>query len=146
MGTRFFAPIKPVRGAHPASCTVGTRSLLGVKGLGFGVNRSPPSRGMTLTPHPLLVPWSRKSRAILRLPLWAVRPVQSLSVCTRVHYSPSSSTEVKETVKLYLYSPSVPSWRVLGQWRTEGEGLGCSNPPLRNSEGPPKSHQTQPDL
>ena len=24
-------------------------------------------------------------------------------------------------------------------------GLGCSNPPLRNSEGPPKSCQTQPD-
>ena len=30
------------------------------------------------------------------------------------------------------------------QWRTEG-GLGCSNPP-RNSEGPPKLCQTQPDL
>ena len=29
------------------------------------------------------------------------------------------------------------------QWRTEG-GLGCSTPP-RNSEGPPKSCQTQPD-
>jgi len=29
-----------------------------------------------LTPHPLLVPWSRKSRAIRLLPLWAVRPVQ----------------------------------------------------------------------
>ena len=31
------------------------------------------------------------------------------------------------------------------QWRTEGCGLGGSNPPLRNSEGPPKSCQTQPD-
>ena len=30
------------------------------------------------------------------------------------------------------------------QWRTEG-GLGCSTPP-RNSEGPPKSCQTQPNL
>ena len=40
---------------------------------------------VTLTPHPLLVPWSWKSRAIPLLPLWAVRPVQSLSVCTRVH-------------------------------------------------------------
>jgi len=39
---------------------------------------------VTLTPHPLLVPWSRKSRAIPLLPLWAVRPVQSLSACTRV--------------------------------------------------------------
>jgi len=43
-------------------------------------------RGMTLTPHPLLEPWSRKSRAITLLPLWAVRPVQSLSACTRVHF------------------------------------------------------------
>ena len=42
--------------------------------------------GVTLTPHPLLVPCSRKSRAILLLPLWAVRPVQSLSACTRVHF------------------------------------------------------------
>ena len=36
---------------------------------------------------PLLVPWSRKSRAIPLLPLWAVRPVQSLSACTRVHFT-----------------------------------------------------------
>jgi len=41
--------------------------------------------GVTLTPHPLLVPWSRKNRAITLLPLGAVRPVQSLSACTRVH-------------------------------------------------------------
>jgi len=44
-------------------------------------------RGVTLTPHPLLVPWSSKSRAIPLLPLWAVRPVQSLSACTRVHFT-----------------------------------------------------------
>ena len=44
-------------------------------------------RGVTLTPHPLLVLWSRKSRAIPLLPLWAVRPVQSLSACTRVHFT-----------------------------------------------------------
>ena len=44
-------------------------------------------RGVTLTPHPLLVPWSRKSRAIPLLPLWAVRPVHSLSACTRVHFT-----------------------------------------------------------
>jgi len=36
-------------------------------------------RSATLTPHPVLVPWSRKGRAIPLLPLWAVRPVQSLS-------------------------------------------------------------------
>jgi len=44
-------------------------------------------RGVTLTPHPLLVPWSRKSIAIPLLPLWAVRTVQSLSACTRVRFT-----------------------------------------------------------
>jgi len=44
-------------------------------------------RGVTLIPHPLLVPWPRKSRAIPVLPLWAVRPVQSLNACTRVHFT-----------------------------------------------------------
>ena len=41
-------------------------------------------RCVTLTPRHFLVPWSRMSRAIRLLPLWAVRPVQSLSACTRV--------------------------------------------------------------
>jgi len=40
---------------------MGTGSFLGVKS----------GRGVTLTPHPLLVPWSRKSRAIPLLPLCA---------------------------------------------------------------------------
>jgi len=35
----------------------------------------------------LLVPWSRKSRDIPLLLLWAVRPVQSLSACTGVHFT-----------------------------------------------------------
>ena len=44
-------------------------------------------RGVTLTPHSLLVPWSRKSRAIHLLPLWDPQPVQSLSVYTGVHFT-----------------------------------------------------------
>jgi hypothetical protein len=43
------------------------------------------------------VPWSRKSRAIPLLPLWAVRPVQSLSVCTKVHFT-------------FTPNNSVPNW------------------------------------
>ena len=43
--------------------------------------------GVTLTPHPLVMPWSRKSRAIPLLPLWAVRPVQNLSACKTVHFT-----------------------------------------------------------
>jgi hypothetical protein len=42
-------------------------------------------RGVKLTPHPLLVLWSWKSRAIPLLTLWVVRPVQSLSACTKLH-------------------------------------------------------------
>jgi len=76
-GARFSAPVQTGPGAHPASCTTGTGSFPGAKS-GLGV---------TLTPHPLLVPWSWKSRAIPLLPLWAVRPVQSLSACTRGHFT-----------------------------------------------------------
>jgi len=57
-----------------------TGSFLGVKS----------GRGVTLTPHPLLVPWSWKNRAIPLLPLWAVRPVQSLSACTRGRFTLST--------------------------------------------------------
>jgi len=69
---RFSAPVQ----TGPGACTVGTGSFPGVKS----------GRGVTLTLQPLLMPWSRKSRAIPLLPLWAVRPVQSLSTCTRVHF------------------------------------------------------------
>jgi len=47
-GTRFSTPVQTGPGDHPASCTMGTGSFLGVKS----------GRGVTLTPHPLLVPWS----------------------------------------------------------------------------------------
>ena len=51
---RDFPPIQTGPGAHPASCTMGTGSFPGVK---YG-------RAVLLTTHPLLVPWSWKSRAI----------------------------------------------------------------------------------
>ena len=76
-GARFSAPVHTGPGAHPASCTIGTASFPGVKR----------GRGVMLTPHPLLVPWSRKGRAIPLLHLWVVRPVQSLSACTMVHFT-----------------------------------------------------------
>ena len=93
VGARFSAPVQTGPGARPASCTMGTGSFQGVMS----------GRGVTLTPHPFLLPWSRKSRAepllpygptvctepqclysiaIPLLPLWAVRSVQSLSACT----------------------------------------------------------------
>jgi len=75
VGARFSAPVQTGPGAYPASCTMSTGSFPGVKS----------GRGVTLTLRPLLVPWSRESTAILLLPLRAVRPVQSLSACKRVH-------------------------------------------------------------
>ena len=49
--------------------------------------------GRDADPSPLLVPWSLKGRAIPLLPLWAVRPVQSVSACTRVHFTFTAQTE-----------------------------------------------------
>jgi hypothetical protein len=46
-GARFSALFQNGPGAHPASCTMGTVSFPGVKS----------GRGVTLTPHHLLVPW-----------------------------------------------------------------------------------------
>ena len=40
-----------------------------------------------LTPHHLHVLWSWKGRSIPLLPLWTIQPVQSLSACTRVHFT-----------------------------------------------------------
>ena len=85
VGARFSARVQTGPGAHPASCTMVTGSFPGVKS----------GRGVTLTPHHLLMPWSWKGRAIPLLILWAVRPVQSLSACTRV------------TFTFYLYLPSI---------------------------------------
>ena len=76
VGARFSSPVQTGPGAHQASFTMGTRSFPGVKS----------GQGVTLTPHPLPVPRSRKGRAIPLLPLWVVRPVQSLSACTMVHF------------------------------------------------------------
>jgi hypothetical protein len=73
----FFALIQTGPGAHPASCTMGTEFFPGVNS----------GQGVTLTSHLRLLPWSRKSRAIPLLPLWAVRPVRGLSACTRVHFT-----------------------------------------------------------
>ena len=80
-GARFSAPFQTGFGAHPAYCTMGTGSFPGVNS----------GRGVTLTTHLLLVPRSWKSST--STPLWAVRPLQSLSTCT---------------VQLYLYSPYGP--------------------------------------
>jgi len=46
---RFYAPVQTGPEAHPASCIMGTGSFPGVRC----------GRGVTLTPHPLLVQRSK---------------------------------------------------------------------------------------
>ena len=57
----IFRPFQTGPGAHPASCTKGTGSFPGVK---YG-------RCMLFNTHPLLVPWSWKSRVLPLPTLWA---------------------------------------------------------------------------
>jgi hypothetical protein len=51
-GARFFAHVQTGPGAHPASCSMGTRSLGQI------------GRGVVLTTYTLLAPKLRMSRAI----------------------------------------------------------------------------------
>jgi len=62
---------------------------------------------VTLTPHPLLVPWTRKGRVIPLLPLWAVRPVQNLSACTKVQCTFIFTFSHKATRRNLLCHPIV---------------------------------------
>jgi len=105
VGSRFSTPVQTGPGAHPASCTMGTGSLLGVKS----------DRGVTPIPHPLLVPWSRKSRAIPLHPLWTVRPVQSLSARTTVHltffFFPCNTLLRNLLLRIRSYQKSFPRFK-----------------------------------
>ena len=102
MGVRFSAPVQTDPGAHPAFCTVGTRPFLrGKEWPGRDADPLPPSSAVVKKEYnynstpPIgrtacTEPQCLYSIAVPLLPLWAVRPVQSLSACT---------------VQLYLYSP-----------------------------------------
>jgi len=112
VGVRFTAPVQTGPGAHPAYCTMGTGSFPGVKS----------GQGMMLTPHPLLVPWLRKSRVIPLLPLWAIRPVQSLCACTRVHFiSPYFIyLQIRENrVKIQMALISAQTWYLVTEVHLE---------------------------
>ena len=78
--------------------------------------------GVTLNPHPLPVPWSWKGIDLPLLPLWAVRPVQSLSACTGVHFtlfylwylSSKSHSHFQTTVNLiWLQELQIPTTVIL---------------------------------
>ena len=71
--------------------------------------------GRDADPSPLLVPWSRKSRATPLLPLWAIKPVQSLSACTRVHFTFtfSSATRPVRALKEVISKTCCNTWQVI---------------------------------
>ena len=68
-----------------------------VPGLSQGKERP----GRDADPSTLLVPWSRKNRAIPLLPVWAARPVQSLGACITVHFM-----YIRMRAAIYLLPPS----------------------------------------
>ena len=98
---RDFPPIQTGPGAHPASCTVGTGSFPGEN---YG-------RGVLLTTHPLLVPWSWKSRAIPLPTLWA--------------------TTGSVTATLYLLFAALGNWHAIRMRRIKLSSVAC--PPLSYS-------------
>ena len=103
-GARFYSPVQTGPVAHPASCTRRTGSFPEVKS----------GRGVTLTTHPLLVLWSWKGRATPLLSV-GLRPVQSLSACTRVtftfFFTLLSYLFLCSKWPLYNYRPPCPFFR-----------------------------------
>ena len=72
-------------------------------------------RGVKLTPDPLLVPWSRKSRAISLFPLWAIQPVQGCNLPLLLHsklncavYLCKKKIERKTELNVLWYSTGFP--------------------------------------
>jgi hypothetical protein len=104
-GVEIFRTCPDRSWGPPSFCTMGTGSFPGVKS----------GRGVTLTPHPLLVPWSRNGRAIPLLPVWAVWPIQSLSVCTRVHFIFTFTF----TRDIYLAGRFLQSWNEVSYRQTK---------------------------
>ena len=84
--------------------------------------------GRDADPSPLLVPWSWKGRAIPLFPLWAVRPVQSLSACTRVHFTFTFTLPTGHAVFLDCLAPEV--------WDTKGPETSAKNCQLSPSNIP----------
>ena len=74
---------------------------------------------------------------------WQPAPAAVAKICSWLCNLPA------ECVSALRTSPQYKHWENFvhrqHQWRTEGGGLGFSTPPTRNSEGRPKSCQTQPD-
>ena len=69
---RYPAPVQTGLGAHPASCTMGTGSLPGVKRPGRGVDHPPPSSAQVKERVDIYIHYTVNVIAFLVLYLWAV--------------------------------------------------------------------------
>jgi hypothetical protein len=100
---RFSAPVQTGPWTHPASCTMGTGSFPGVE---FG-------RGVTLTPHPLLVPRSKN-----RLEVYLYFPGRSGD---RIHVGARFFAQVQTGPGTHLAfctmgTVSFPGGKAAGSW------------------------------
>ena len=94
---RDFPSVQTGPGAHPASCTMGTGSFPGVK---YG-------RGVLLTTHPLLLPWSWSSTAIPLLTLWATTGSVTGTLCLSCRESRYSS--ITHLISRVTTTPTEPA-------------------------------------
>jgi hypothetical protein len=114
---RDFPPVQTGPGANPASCTMGTGSFPGVK---YG-------RGVLLTTHPLLVPWSWKSRAISLPTLWATTgPVTGTLYLTCNNYPFVSRVSMNIELRLRFIALTSGSFSKKTQVFWGGGGNGAS--------------------
>ena len=101
----FSAPVPIGPGAHPASCTMGTRSFLGVKS----------GRGMTLTPHPFWCHVEERVELYLYSP-YGPYGLYRASVPVQYSYTstpPMGRTSCTEPQCLYSTAiPLLPLWAV----------------------------------
>jgi len=72
---------------------------------------------------PLLVQWSRKSRAIPLIALWVVQPVDSLNTCTRVHFTFFTCTICITLSSYFVLQQDITLWRILAQIHYKYTGL-----------------------
>ena len=99
---RHFPPVQNDPGAHPASCTMDSASFSGVK---YG-------RGVLLTTHPLLVPWSWKNRAIPLPTFWATtgpvtRTLYLLNLWSRVLLEKLTGSAASQEIPRILRNPKI---------------------------------------
>jgi hypothetical protein len=93
VGARFSAPAQTGPGAHPASCTMGTGSFLGVKS----------GQGVTLTPHPLLCRGHERVELYFYSPYGPYGLYRASVQCALPALQPSGS-RIQEALPLLCFS------------------------------------------